>query len=278
MSEIEKGSTDQTLYFKLVDDTTGSAKSGLVVSAIDATYIRTRRVAVKGDVSAVAASADSAHVDNQGFEVDATNAPGLYRIDFVDAAFANSSDVPQVICVINHVSCDPAMQAVDLVTKRSGELGIDIITSSVIAANAITAAKFAGGAINASAIAADAITSAKFAANAINASAVSSSTVVTTGAFSTGQGPRIRKNAALSNFAFVMTDAKTHAPTAGLTVTATRRIDSGTFAAAANAVTSVASGWYTIDFDATDLNGDVIAVRFTATGADDLPVTIVTNP
>ena len=195
MIEIVKGSVDQTLYFKLVDDTTGSAKSGLVVSAIDATYVRYRRVSVKGDVSAVAASADSAHVDNQGFEVDATNAPGLYRIDFVDAAFANSSDVPQVICVINHVSCDPAMQAVDLVTKRSGELGIDIITSSVIAANAITAAKFAANAITATVIASDAIdasaiaagtiTAAKFASDAITASVIAAS-AITEAKFATG--------------------------------------------------------------------------------------------
>ena len=175
--EVKKGSTDVTLYFKLVDDTTGSAKAGLVVSAVDATYIRTRRLAVKGDVSAVAASADSAHVDNQGFEVDATNAPGLYRIDFVDAAFANSSDVPQVVCVINHVSCDPAMQLVSLVANVGGELASGAITSATFAVGAIDASAIASDAIDASAIAANAITAAKFAVNAINASAIAADAI-----------------------------------------------------------------------------------------------------
>jgi hypothetical protein len=100
----------------------------------------------------------------------------------------------------------------------------------------------------------------------------------TVGGFASGQGPRIRKNAALAAFEFVMTDSTNHAPATGKTVTATRSIDGAAFAACANSVTEVASGVYALDLAATDLNGNVITLRFTATACDDRLVTIVTNP
>ncbi len=87
----------------------------------------------------------------------------------------------------------------------------------------------------------------------------------------------VRKNTALANFQFVMVDAS-QAPTAGLTVTATRNIDNAGFAACANAVAEVANGWYVINLAAADLNGDVIALRLVAAGALDRDVTIVTSP
>lgn len=88
----------------------------------------------------------------------------------------------------------------------------------------------------------------------------------------------VKKNAALSGFPFVMTDSTNHAPAAGLTVTATRSLDGGAFSACANAPAGVANGSYKIDLAAADTNGNTITLRFTATGADDLFVTIVTQP
>lgn len=87
----------------------------------------------------------------------------------------------------------------------------------------------------------------------------------------------IKKNTAYATFKFVMTDSTTHAPATGLTVTATRAIDNGAFGACANAVSELSSGWYKISFDATDLNGTDIAVRFTAATADDKNFKIVTQ-
>jgi len=86
-----------------------------------------------------------------------------------------------------------------------------------------------------------------------------------------------KKNVAYSNFAFLMTDSTNHLPAAGLTVTATRKIDNGAFAACANAVTEVANGWYTINFANTDLNGTNVAFNFSAPGADLLAFSIVTQ-
>lgn len=86
-----------------------------------------------------------------------------------------------------------------------------------------------------------------------------------------------KKNAALANFAFIMTDSTNHEVAAGQTVTCTRSIDGGAFAAGSLAnVTEVSNGVYNVDFLAADLNGDVVVLRATATGCDDTFVTIVT--
>lgn len=88
----------------------------------------------------------------------------------------------------------------------------------------------------------------------------------------------IKKNTGLAKFEFLMTDATTHAPKTGVTVTATRSIDGGAFAGCANAVTELANGIYYIDLAAADLNGNVITLRFTGTSSDDRLITLVTQP
>jgi hypothetical protein len=92
-------------------------------------------------------------------------------------------------------------------------------------------------------------------------------------------GAGIEKNAALNAFPFLMvndSDGKT--PETGLAVTAQRLIDNGTFAACANSVVEVSNGWYRIDLAAVDLNGNIITLRFSATGARTREITIVTEP
>lgn len=89
----------------------------------------------------------------------------------------------------------------------------------------------------------------------------------------------VTKNAALANFEFLMVQSGDHVtPATGLTVAGTRSIDGGAFGACANAVTEVGSGVYKINLAASDLNGATITFRFTASGADDRFVTIVTSP
>lgn len=89
----------------------------------------------------------------------------------------------------------------------------------------------------------------------------------------------LKKNQALSNFAFLMTDSTTHNPATGKTVTVTRCIDGGAFAAGTlSAVTEVSNGQYRVDFLAADLNGNVVTLRATATGCDDLFMTLILEP
>jgi hypothetical protein len=84
-------------------------------------------------------------------------------------------------------------------------------------------------------------------------------------------------NVALSNFMFVMVDSA-GIPRTGLTVTAARVIDGGSASACANSVSEVSNGIYRIDLATSDLNGAVIALRFTATGAQDRVITVVMTP
>lgn len=89
----------------------------------------------------------------------------------------------------------------------------------------------------------------------------------------------LKKNTALAKFAFVMTDSTNHNPATGKTVTVTRSIDGGAFGAGAlSAVTEVSNGLYTVDFAAGDLNGNVVTLRATATGCDDLLLTLLLEP
>lgn len=89
---------------------------------------------------------------------------------------------------------------------------------------------------------------------------------------------RIKKNTALPAFMFTMIDSSDHAsPITGRTITAERSIDGAAFAACANSAAEISDGWYQINLAAADLNGDVIALRFAASGADDRGFTIVTQ-
>lgn len=89
----------------------------------------------------------------------------------------------------------------------------------------------------------------------------------------------IKKNQALSAFQFPMLDSTDHfTPKTGLTITAQRSINGGAFASCANSATEISNGMYKIDLAATDLNGNVITLRFTATGGDPRLITIITTP
>lgn len=85
---IKPDSTDVTINAQLHDDTTGAAKTGVTITDIDMTYIRSGAAAVKNDATALG-SPSAAHADNKAIEIDSTNADGLYRFDWPDAAFAS---------------------------------------------------------------------------------------------------------------------------------------------------------------------------------------------
>ena len=85
----------------------------------------------------------------------------------------------------------------------------------------------------------------------------------------------IKKNTALGNFEFKMYDSSGD-PKTGLTITSTVSIDGGAYGSTANSATEVSNGLYKIDLAAADLNGTVISLRFTGTGAKDTDVTIIT--
>jgi len=98
--EIAKGATSQTLYVVALDSasTTGGRKTGIAYNAagLTAYYVRNRAAAVAITLATLASS--SAAWSSGGWvEVDATNAPGLYRLDVPDAAFATGADSVVVV-------------------------------------------------------------------------------------------------------------------------------------------------------------------------------------
>jgi hypothetical protein len=91
---------------------------------------------------------------------------------------------------------------------------------------------------------------------------------------------RIRKNIALNNFMFRMTDSTDHvSPKAGLgaTITGQVSLDGAAFGALTNASAEVSAGWYKVNLAAGDVNADVVALKFTVAGADQLDISIVTQ-
>jgi hypothetical protein len=96
--------------------------------------------------------------------------------------------------------------------------------------------------------------------------------------YSLTDSPGIKKNTALANFMFLMVDSADHVtPKTGLTVTAERSLDGAAFAGCANSVAEISNGLYKISLATTDLNADTVTLRFTATGADDRVISIVTE-
>ena len=90
---------------------------------------------------------------------------------------------------------------------------------------------------------------------------------------------RLKKNTPFDNFTFLMVDGTDFVtPETGLTVTAQRSIDGGSFGACTNSPSEVGSGVYKINLSAADLNGDSITLKFTATGAAQRTITMVTQP
>ena len=76
-----------------------------------------------------------------------------------------------------------------------------------------------------------------------------------------------------------MVDSADHfSPKTGLTVTAERSIEGAAYAACANSPSEVGAGTYTIDLDASDLNGELITFKFTTSGADPTYIEIRTTP
>lgn len=88
---------------------------------------------------------------------------------------------------------------------------------------------------------------------------------------------RPKKNTGLDNFMFPMFDSTTKNPKTGLTVTAECAIDGNPFAPCSASAVELSNGVYRVSLSASDLNGNKIMLRFSAPGADDQLVEIITQ-
>ena len=105
MRLIRKGSTDITDYVFITDSAAFTPETGITVTDLDLQYVRNGAApSAKVDASALSAI-DDAHADNSMFEVDATDQPGLYRVDWPDAMFATG--VSQVVATVKGAGFHP---------------------------------------------------------------------------------------------------------------------------------------------------------------------------
>lgn len=116
-------------------------------------------------------------------------------------------------------------------------------------------------------------------ATAATASAILTDTGTTIpGLISNLQGATVTKNAAFSDFEFVMKLTSDHYTAAtSKTVTGERSIDGGAFASVSGTIAEVSAGVYQFDALAADTNGDSICWKFSATDCDDTIVTFKTS-
>jgi hypothetical protein len=138
-------STDVTTYFVLRKAADGTELTGATITNIDLVYTRSGADHVAKVDATACAAVDAAHADNTAIEVDSTSAPGLYRVDWPDAAFA--AGAREVVLTV--------VLATAFTEHMRVELSPSVNTDS-FTVGAITAAAIATGAIDADAIATDA--------------------------------------------------------------------------------------------------------------------------
>lgn len=92
--QLKKGVTSRTIYVFIADSTvsTGAGKTGLAfnTSSLAAYYARPRATPVA--ITLVTQTVTGAYSSGGFVEVDATNMPGIYRLDVPDGALATAAD------------------------------------------------------------------------------------------------------------------------------------------------------------------------------------------
>lgn len=111
MSDMAQGSTDVSRYVLLIDAISGEPATGVDPTDMTLSYVLTRAAPVTSAAAALVA-VTSAHADNSAIEVDATNCPGLYRIDWPDAAFFSAG---LTLLVVIGPDVHPAVEALRIV-------------------------------------------------------------------------------------------------------------------------------------------------------------------
>ena len=122
MPVIKKDTTSVSRYIMIVDDTSGAPETGITITNLDLQYTRAGAApAAKEDATALAVT-DSAWRAAGAImiEIDGTSSPGLYRVDWPDAAFATGVDA--VLLVVTGSGFAPAVEEITLVDNVVGDI------------------------------------------------------------------------------------------------------------------------------------------------------------
>lgn len=157
---IKKGATDVTVDVMLIQNagasSPGNPLTGLVYNSASLTcYYREGATGTSTQLALATQTVGGAHSDGGFVEIDATNMPGMYRLDLSDTIVSGSNNKATV--VLNGAT-DLATHYINIVLTDF-DLQSANVTVGSIANNAITAASINADAITAAKIATDALTS-----------------------------------------------------------------------------------------------------------------------
>lgn len=225
---IKKASTDVTVYLfiQASNVTTGAGLTGLTFETANlvASYVRPGAARAALTLATLAA-ADSAHSDGGFKEVDATNMPGIYRLDLPDAVCATGVN-SVVVMLKGATNMAPVVLEIQLTNFDLNDASPEV-TVADIANNAITAAAIAQDAIDADSIKADAITEIQ--------SGLATPTNITAGTIST-----------VTNLTNLPTMPSDWITAAGVKADAVTKIQSG-LATPASVLAATVDGTYTLE-------------------------------
>lgn len=132
MPTLPQGSTDVTRYIRL-RDADNEPVINVVPSTLTLAYLRHREALSTPTSAAALGSASASHADNRAIEIDDTYAPGLYRVDWPDAAFAPTAK--SVTLVVTAPGAVPWMEIIDLEVDPSVDdqilEGVDALTTQL---------------------------------------------------------------------------------------------------------------------------------------------------
>lgn len=112
MTDVFKDTTSYSLFFELVDSTTGLPKTGIVYTDVTGSYVRTRSVRVPISMATLTGPADGFSAG--GFIlIDDTNQPGIYRLDVPAGAFATGAF--EVVISVKATGCRTVSRQINLV-------------------------------------------------------------------------------------------------------------------------------------------------------------------
>jgi len=269
MVQINKDATSQSIDVFIADSAAinGDGLAGLTnaTTSLTAKY-RRGGVGVATVIGLAALASSTTAWTSGGFKAIDALVTGSYRLDIPNPALVSAAGVDFVSVWLYGASAMPPTNIrIELTDPISVSAGI--IDSNVN--------KFQNSSATADNITADYSTG----YNKANSSIGAVTTVTNPVNILSASGNTVRKNVALANFMFKMVDVNDlKTGLTGLAITPTRSLDGGAFGAAANAASEVSNGWYKINLAAGDLNGDVVVLRFTATGAQPYELTMVTQP
>lgn len=120
------GATSVVIYVKLRDSATGFPKTGLLFNSAGAlaSYVRPKAAAVA--IALVTQTVNGAYSSGGFVEVDAANAPGLYRLDVPNGAFAIGADYAIVTIGFSNVLAESTEVLLDpMPDVRNGSVVAD---------------------------------------------------------------------------------------------------------------------------------------------------------